>query len=248
MAFNPLYFSDPSRNPALDNAMAPGRPVNLRRDIGVALGQMPLPPEIPETAAEPSGPSFRDRATAFANSVANSIPRDTPSAFGQFAGGLARGFAGVQAYLQAVTGQATERREANTDRELNRDRIRATTEAEKARGRSEDAQAARASQPPSAPTPAADNWELVPGAPGTPQMQRNRRDGTVKPVLDPQGRPVRVPARPEPAPRTGRSGVTPRTGTTPPARTRGESDADYWERLKPILGADAATAYVREHP
>lgn len=238
MAFNPLYASDPRRNPAVDNAFTPGRPVNLRRDIGTALGQMPLPPEAPQVEAPsfslPGEGSIRDRATGAASAIANSIPADTPSAFGQFAGGMARGFAGVQAYLQAITGQRTEQAEGNTDRELNRERLRATTAAEQARGRSEDAQADRWRQPASVPTPAADSWEEVRNQPaGSPRLQINRRTGETKPVLDPSGRPLRVTAPPAPA-------------NLP--RAQGESDADWWDRMTAKgINADAATAYIRAH-
>jgi hypothetical protein len=121
MAFDPLYASTP------DNA-GPGRPrpVNLRRDIGVALGQMPsfepsvqgLAPitKLPQESSAPT--DYRTRATAAANSIASSIDPNTPSAFGQFAGGLARGFAGVQNYLHAVTGQQEAQVEHRQDRAL----------------------------------------------------------------------------------------------------------------------------------
>lgn len=232
MAFNPQY------------AATPGRPVNLRRDIGEALGRLPIAnPAIDnafggpaqEALPQESAMGARDRVTGAATSIANSIDPNTTSSFGQFAGGLARGFAGVQQYLQALTGQQQERAEANTDRTLNRERVIATTEAERARAESERAQADRARQAPASPTQAADNWEEVRNRPvGSPRLQINRRTGETKPVMDPTGRPLTVTAPPPPAPRAGRTTGTPSPRPAAPAKELSRQDYD-------LLKADGMT-------
>lgn len=188
-------------------AATPGRPVNLRRDIGVALGQLPSLEPIPQESGPPT--DYRERATAAASSIANSIDPNTPSAFGQFAGGLARGFAGVQSYLQAVTGQREAQQERQSDRALATRRAEAGIASDEAQGRYYDAKAQEATRPEPVrtPTPAADQWEEVRGVPvGQPRLQRNRRTGQTKPVLDPQGRPLRMEAPPV-APRRGGGGT-----------------------------------------
>lgn len=231
-------------------ASTPGRPVNLRRDIGVALGQLPISnPAVDNSMGgvpPESGPptDYRERATAAASSIASSIDPNTPSAFGQFAGGLARGFAGVQSYLQAVTGQQTEQREANTDRQLNRERVQATTEAERARAESERAQADRARQAPAAPTPAADNWDEVRNLPvGSPRLQINRRTGETKPVVDPQGRPLRVQSPPV-TPRRGGGGAV---QTKTPAQWVAEVRNDTaWTQAHPNATAADIAAEARK--
>lgn len=179
MAFNPAYAADV------------GRPVNIRRDVGDALtGGLPLESPQPLTPASPEGPTTRDRIGAAASSIAGAIDPNTTSAFGQFAGGLARGFSGVDTYLRNLAGQhAAEGRQAKADQE---ESVLRGAQADYYKAGAEERR-----RPPQAPTPAADrdNWVPIPTAPGQPQRQRNSRTGETKPIVDEQGKPVMTPQR-----------------------------------------------------
>lgn len=215
MAFNPMF------------AATPGRPINIRRDIGAALE-----PDLPPPATVPVGSSdTRDRLTGAAAAIGAGIDPNAPSGL-QFVGGVARGFAGVQQYLQAVTGQRTQ----------------ATADAEKQKreGRLIDAQtdyykagAEERRRPDVAPTPARPRApELRVGEDGF-QYERGE-DGVWKRSVDERGRPF----RPRPT-GSGRAPAPPRSTpkTAAQARTRAQELQRDGKSREEILSTMRAEGY-----